>query len=106
MFLKSYSLPFLGITPAIIKQVSANSEPGTMSATHAVDSLAFPALDDDTGSLIEQDIRDRFKRMCEGYFESVSKKLVIEHKVSARNFTGSHELIHTYWIATARTRSS
>lgn len=31
---------------------------------------------------MEQDIRERFRRMCEGYFESVSKKLVIEHKVT------------------------
>jgi hypothetical protein len=34
--------------------------------------------------LIEQDIRDRLKKMCEGYFDSVSKKLGIEHKVSHR----------------------
>lgn len=32
--------------------------------------------------LVEQDIRDRFKKMCEGYFDNVAKKLVIEHKVS------------------------
>jgi len=31
--------------------------------------------------LVEPDIRDRFKRMCEGYFDNVCKKLVIEHKV-------------------------
>jgi regulator of nonsense transcripts 2 len=34
--------------------------------------------------LVEQDIRDRFKKMCEGYFDNVCKKLVIEHKVSFR----------------------
>ncbi len=32
--------------------------------------------------LVEKEIRDRFKKMCEGYFDSVSKKLVIEHDVS------------------------
>ena len=32
--------------------------------------------------LVEKDIRDRFKKMCEGYFDSVCKKLVIEHNVS------------------------
>ncbi|KAG7440017.1 ARM repeat-containing protein [Guyanagaster necrorhizus] len=90
-FLKSYSLPFLGITPAIIKQVSANSEPGMLSATQALDSIAFPSLVDDNGSLIEQDIRDRFKRMCEGYFESVSKKLVIEHKRLQEQDRRNHE---------------
>lgn len=31
--------------------------------------------------LVERDIRERFRRMCEGYFENVCKKLVIEHKV-------------------------
>lgn len=31
--------------------------------------------------LVEQDVRDRFKKMCEGYFDNVAKKLVIEHKV-------------------------
>ncbi len=36
--------------------------------------------------LVEKDIRDRFKKMCEGYFENVAKKLVLEHKVSAPTF--------------------
>jgi len=36
---------------------------------------------DEGVELIEQDIRDKFKRMCEGYYDNVSKKLVIEHKV-------------------------
>ena len=31
--------------------------------------------------LVEKEIRDRFKKMCEGYFDNVSKKLLIEHKV-------------------------
>ena len=31
---------------------------------------------------MEKEIRDRFKKMCEGYFDNVSKKLVIEHNVS------------------------
>lgn len=30
---------------------------------------------------VEQDIRDRFKRMVEGYYDTVCKKLLIEHKV-------------------------
>lgn len=30
---------------------------------------------------MEKEIRDRFKRMCEGYFDSVCKKLMVEHKV-------------------------
>ena len=45
----------------------------------------FPPLGAETeeDELVEKDIRDRFKKMCEGYFESVAKKLVLEHKVSA-----------------------
>ncbi len=35
-----------------------------------------------SGELVEQDVRDRFKRMCEGYFDNICKKLLIEHKVS------------------------
>ena len=30
----------------------------------------------------EKEIRERFKKMCEGYFDNVPKKLVIEHKVT------------------------
>lgn len=37
--------------------------------------------------LVEQDVRDRFKRMCEGYFDNVCKKLVIEHKVASDLFS-------------------
>jgi len=45
----------------------------------------FPPLgvEAEGDELVEKDIRDRFKKMCEGYFESVAKKLVLEHKVSA-----------------------
>ena len=31
--------------------------------------------------LIEREIRDRFKKMCEGYFDNVSKILVKDHVV-------------------------
>lgn len=41
----------------------------------------FPVLVSEEEELVKKDVRDKFKRMCEGYFESVSKKLVIEHKV-------------------------
>jgi regulator of nonsense transcripts 2 len=44
---------------------------------------AFPPLgtEAEENELVEKDIRDRFKKMCEGYFENVAKKLIIEHKV-------------------------
>ena len=43
----------------------------------------FPELgkDDEKEELVEKEIRARFKKMCEGYFDNVAKKLVIEHKV-------------------------
>ena len=47
----------------------------------------FPPLGVDAeNELVEKDIRDRFKKMCEGYLENVAKKLVLEHKVSAPTF--------------------
>lgn len=44
---------------------------------------SFPTLLKEGDELVEKEIRDRFKKMCEGYFDSVSKKLVIEHNVSS-----------------------
>ncbi|KAG1734757.1 ARM repeat-containing protein [Suillus paluster] len=80
-FLKSYSRPYLGLTPPQSKQISAEAEPGTLSsATTNATQGEFPALLNEGEELVQQEIRDRFKRMCEGYFDSVSKKLVIEHK--------------------------
>lgn len=103
-FLKSYSLPFLGITPpAMSKQVSSNIEPGSMSNGHA-NAQAFPTLNEEQTSLVEPEIRDRFKRMCEKYFENVSKKLVIEHKVvksQVHTRSGNSPLDSAYKIKTA-----
>ncbi|KAH7912407.1 ARM repeat-containing protein [Hygrophoropsis aurantiaca] len=80
-FLKSYSRPYLGLTAPQTKQVSAQAEVGTLSAHAASDTQgAFPPIFNEDEELVEQDIRDRFKRMCEGYFENVSKKLGIEHQ--------------------------
>lgn len=87
MFLKSFSRPYLGITPPTTsKQISASAESGTLSCAatdeaNAKVNGAFPALAKDEDELVEKEIRDRFKRMCEGYFESVAKKLVNEHTV-------------------------
>lgn len=82
IFLKSYSRPYLGLTPPQSKQISAETEPGTLSSTTTNAAQGeFPTLLHEDKELVEQEIRDRFKRMCEGYFDSVSKKLTIEHKV-------------------------
>lgn len=92
VFLKSYSRPFLGIVPPTSsKQISATSEPGTLSENASEEAAqtngasgAFPALTNENEELVEKEIRDRFKKMCEGYFDNVAKKLVIEHDVSRR----------------------
>ena len=72
--------------------MSTSSETATLSedATKNADTNpagsvngAFPALSKEEDELVEKEIRDRFKKMCEGYFDSVSKKLVIEHNVSS-----------------------
>ena len=87
VFLKSYSRPYLGIVPpSSSKQISAGSEPGTLSGNASEEASqtngAFPALINESEELVEKEIRDRFKKMCEGYFDNVAKKLVIEHNVS------------------------
>ena len=49
--------------------------------------ITFPPLGSDAeDELVEKEIRDRFKKMCEACFESVAKKLVLEHKVPASTF--------------------
>ncbi|TBU55635.1 transcription factor [Dichomitus squalens] len=82
-FLKSYSRPYLGIVPPqASKQISASSEPGTLSeaaSEEAQTNGSSPTLINESEELVEKEIRDRFKKMCEGYFDNVAKKLVIEH---------------------------
>ncbi|TFY82343.1 hypothetical protein EWM64_g1662 [Hericium alpestre] len=84
-FLKSFARPFLGLTPPpSSKQVSATAEPGKLSGettatTEKENGILEPAISEEE-ELVEKDIRDRFKKMCEGYFDNVAKKLAIEHK--------------------------
>lgn len=85
-FLKYFSRPFLGATPPPSSngQIPTSAEPGTLSSAEQEASthpLPQSHVFDETEELVEKDIRDRFKRMCEGYFESVSKKLLAEHNV-------------------------
>lgn len=76
------------------QQVSESSEPGGLAPTVStaeekagnepngdIQEGAFPALMQEEEELVEKEIRERFKKMCDGYYDSVSKKLVIEHKV-------------------------
>ncbi|KAJ7346726.1 transcription factor [Mycena albidolilacea] len=91
-FLKSYSRPYLGIVPpAASKQIPVLSEPGTLSSAQTAESGAFPSLSKEDDELVEQEIRDRFKRMCEGYFENVCKKLIIEHTRLQEQDRRNHE---------------
>jgi len=57
--------------------------------TSGTAETTFPSLSAEAEGegLVEKDIRDRFKKMCEGYFENVAKKLVLEHKVSRFRFS-------------------
>ncbi|KAJ3556426.1 hypothetical protein NM688_g2036 [Phlebia brevispora] len=101
-FLKAYARPYLGITPpaATSKQVSTSSETGTLSedTTKTANAVQpngtngdFPALSQEADELVEKEIRDRFEKMCEGYFESVCKKLVIEHNRLQEQDRKNHE---------------
>ncbi|KAI0311900.1 ARM repeat-containing protein [Amylostereum chailletii] len=93
-FLKTYSRPYLGLTPpsSASKQISPTAEPGTLSAeTTQQENGAFPPLANEEEELVEKEIRDRFKKMCEGYFDSVAKKLVIEHKRLQEQDRRNHE---------------
>ncbi|KXN85361.1 Regulator of nonsense transcripts 2 [Leucoagaricus sp. SymC.cos] len=94
-FLKSYSRPFLGLVPPSTQRyISTAMEPGTLSTAQSSDGDAaphFPPIFNESEELIEQDIRDRFKRMCEGYFDNVCKKLVIEHKRLQEQDKRNHE---------------
>ncbi|KAI0744950.1 ARM repeat-containing protein [Earliella scabrosa] len=96
VFLKSYSRPYLGIVPpSSSKQISAGSEPGTLSGNASEEASqtngAFPALINESEELVEKEIRDRFKKMCEGYFDNVAKKLVIEHNRLQEQDRKNHE---------------
>ncbi|KZT08499.1 transcription factor [Laetiporus sulphureus 93-53] len=96
-FLKSFARPYLGIVPPpSTKQISSSAEPGTLSSVTTNEANeqangAFPLLMNEEEELVEKEIRDRFKKMCEGYFESVSKKLVHEHDRLQEQDRRNHE---------------
>lgn len=74
-FLKSYSRPYLGINPPQFSKTATNGDSTTKETEDT--EKGMPEVEE----FIEKDIRDRFKKMCEGYFQNVSKKLAIEHNV-------------------------
>jgi regulator of nonsense transcripts 2 len=58
-FLKAYGRPFLGIT----------------GSTNGADPIV------EAEELVDKEVRERFRRMCEGYYENVAKILVKDHSV-------------------------
>jgi len=89
-----YARPFLGVAPPsqVKSQISENLEPGTLSgATQDESSSSATKYENEEDELVEKDIRVQFKRGCEGYFEKVSKKLLIEHKKLQDRDRKNHE---------------
>ncbi|KAG8722033.1 hypothetical protein FRC08_007802 [Ceratobasidium sp. 394] len=84
-FLKSYSRPFLGITTSSssTKQVDTEVQAGDLSAAVAHGAQNGQAngttVLNEEDELVEKDVREKFKRMCEGYYDNVAKKLLKEH---------------------------
>lgn len=99
-FLKSYSRPYLGITPPQSSKVATDGHP-TENGTKDTEKETS-----ETEEFVEKEIRDRFKKMCEGYFQSVSKKLVIEHNVCGIRISLAHIILIIKPLATTRTGSS
>ena len=72
--LKSYSRPHLGIVPPpSSKQMPVTSEPGTLSENASEEAAmqangASPVPINESEELVEKEIRERFKKMCAGYF--------------------------------------
>ncbi|QRV94265.1 eukaryotic translation initiation factor 4G [Ceratobasidium sp. AG-Ba] len=83
-FLKSYSRPFLGIAPlSSNKQIDSDVQAGDLASAVARDAqnghTNGAAALNEGDELVEKDVRDKFKRMCEGYYDNVAKKLLKEH---------------------------
>ncbi|KDQ21888.1 hypothetical protein BOTBODRAFT_50425 [Botryobasidium botryosum FD-172 SS1] len=93
-FLKSYARPFLGIMPhaSSKKQVESTGEQlSSDAAQEAQDESSAQIVFNEDSELVEKEIRDRFRKMCEGYFDSVSKKLVKEHLKLQEQDRRNHE---------------
>ncbi|KAG8863367.1 hypothetical protein FRB96_008859 [Tulasnella sp. 330] len=90
-FLKSYARPFLGIAPATTtkKQAVAPTDAGDMSVP--ADGATESEVINEEEELIERDIRDRFKKMCHGYYDNVVRKLLKEHEKLQEQDRRNHE---------------
>lgn len=101
-FLKYFSRPYMGLTPPAAKQISPASEPGSLSSSVEKESPQAQPINEEQ-ELVEKDIRDRFKKMCEGYFDSVSRKLLVEHNVGSLSFLSTVVVYSSGFPASSRT---
>ncbi|KZW00324.1 ARM repeat-containing protein [Exidia glandulosa HHB12029] len=93
MFIKVFGRPYLGLTPAAAKAGRTAAEAGTLSDAVSREPVEgrLAQITDEGEELVEKDIRERFRRMCEGYFEKVGQKLVIEHNRLREQDRRNHE---------------
>ncbi|KAG8901047.1 hypothetical protein FRB99_005589 [Tulasnella sp. 403] len=94
-FLKYYARPFLGISPAATasKQLDtiSSENPNADVSTSSAPANGQDAIVNEEDELVEKDIRDKFKRMCEGYYDNVSRKLLKEHDKLQEQDRRNHE---------------
>jgi len=83
MFLKVYGRTYLGLAAPASKSTRTAVEAGSLAETVSREEgeARLATIADESEELVEKDIRERFRRMCEGYYDKVGQKLVIEHNV-------------------------
>lgn len=94
LFIKVYGRPFLGLSPASNKPAQrTTAEAGTLadSVSREAPENRLAQITDESEEMVEKEVRDRFRRMCEGYFEKVGQKLVIEHNRLREQDRRNHE---------------
>lgn len=93
MFIKVFGRPYLGLTPSTAKSSRTTAEAGALSDAVSREPAEgrLAQISDESEELVEKEIRDRFRRMCEGYMEKVGQKLVIEHNRLREQDRRNHE---------------
>ena len=67
------------MTSSQTSQIPTIAEPGSLSSAQSQrenEIAQFPQFIREEEELVEQDLRERFKRMCEGYFDNVCTRAV------------------------------
>ncbi|KAH7108193.1 ARM repeat-containing protein [Auriculariales sp. MPI-PUGE-AT-0066] len=93
MFIKVYGRTYLGLASAASKGGRMTVESGSLAeAVSREDGESrLASIADENEELVEKEIRERFRRMCEGYYEKVGQKLVIEHNRLREQDRRNHE---------------